>query len=61
MPEERKKTPVKDIFVIKEGTGDKKYWRNVGCAFVNDDGSINLKLYMFPGLSLQARDRQEKP
>jgi hypothetical protein len=57
---EKKRTPVKDIFVIEEGTGDKKYWRNVGVAFVNNDGSINLKLYMFPNLSLQVRDRQEK-
>lgn len=50
---------VKDVLVIEED-GDKTYWRNVGVAFVNKDGSLNLKLYMLPGLKLQIRDRKDK-
>jgi len=50
---------VKDVFVI-EKDGDKTYWRNVGVAFVNKDDSLNVKLYMFPGLNLQIRERKEK-
>jgi hypothetical protein len=50
---------VKDVLVIEED-GDKTYWRNVGVAFVNKDGSLNVKLYMFPGLKLQIRERKEK-
>lgn len=50
---------VKDVLVIEED--DKKtYWRNVGVAFVNKDGSLNVKLYMLPGLKLQIRDQKQK-
>lgn len=49
-----------DVLVIEEGSDEKRYWRNVGVGFENKDGSVNLKLYMFPGLSLQMREREEK-
>lgn len=41
------------IYAIEDNGGDKKYWREVGCGFENEDGSYNLKLYMSPGLNLQ--------
>jgi hypothetical protein len=37
MPEDKKEIPVKDIFVIEEGAGDKRFWRNVGVAFLNGE------------------------
>jgi hypothetical protein len=37
--------------------GDKKYWNRVGVAFVNSDGSINVKLESLPVAGeLQIRD-----
>lgn len=50
----------KEIFVIHQGEGDKNYWHRCGVAFVNKDGSVNLKLDLFPGLNLQMRDVEEK-
>lgn len=46
--------------------GQKDYWNPVGIGFdPNQDGSINLRLHMFPGLQLQIRenkpDAQEQP
>lgn len=35
-------------YVIAEGKDDKKYWREIGVAFENQDGSINVKLDAFP-------------
>lgn len=48
----------KEVFVIQKN-GDKSYWHRCGIAFVNKDGSINLKLDLFPGVDLQVRDRKE--
>lgn len=48
--------PIKDVFVI-EHDGDRDFWRQVGVAFVNKDGSLSLKLYMMPQLRMQIRDR----
>jgi len=48
---------VKEVFVI-EKNGDKSYWHRCGVAFVNKDGSLNLKLDLFPGVQLQVRDRK---
>ena len=50
----------KDVFVINESNG-KTYWNKCGRAFVNKDGSINVKLDLFPGVQLQVRDQKEKP
>lgn len=47
------KKPYK-VFVIQQN-GDKKFWKEVGVGWLNSDNSINLDLYMFPGLNLQLR------
>lgn len=38
---------VKFVYVIT-GKGDRKYWTKVGVAFVNRDGSLNVKLHSLP-------------
>ena len=48
----------KYVFVI-EKKGDKSYWHRAGVAFENKDGSLNLKLHLFPDLRLQVRDRKK--
>jgi hypothetical protein len=55
-----RKLPVKDVFIIEEGADGKKYWHVAGVAFVNGDGSINLKLHLFPNVQMQIRDRKER-
>lgn len=37
----------KDAFVIT-GEGENKFWNKIGVAFVNSDGSINVKLAALP-------------
>lgn len=49
----------KEIFVIQQD-GDKSYFHRCGVGFVNRDGSINMKLDLFPGVQLQVRDPKEK-
>lgn len=49
----------KDVFVIREA-GDKKYWTRCGVAFLNKDGSLNIRLDLFPNVALQIRDRKPK-
>lgn len=58
MPDE--KQPL-SVYAIETTASDKKYWREVGIAFRNSDGSINVKLYMLPLLQLQIRERKQKP
>ncbi len=48
----------KDVFVINESNG-KKFWNRCGQAYVNSDGSVNVRLDMFPNIQLQIRDRKE--
>jgi hypothetical protein len=48
------------VFAIEDNGGDRKYWREVGVAFRNQDGSLNLKLYMLPLLKLQIREQSKK-
>jgi hypothetical protein len=48
----------KDVFVI-EKNGEKSYFNRCGVAFVNKDGSLNVKLDLFPGVQLQIRDHKE--
>jgi hypothetical protein len=57
-PQQGEKQVVKDVFVIEVAKG-KSYWHNVGVGFVNKDGSLSLKLHLFPQLYLQVRDRKE--
>lgn len=51
-----------EVFVIQPDGKDeeKKYWHRCGVAFENKDGSLNLKLDLFPGVQLQVREKQEK-
>jgi hypothetical protein len=49
----------RDVFVIQK-TGDKSFWHRAGVAFENKDGSLNLKLDLFPNVDLQIRERKEK-
>ena len=47
---------MKIVYVITERNGS-KYWNRVGAAFVNSDGSINVKLDAIPvNGELQLRD-----
>jgi hypothetical protein len=48
----------KDVYVIEKGK-DKSYWHLAGVAFVNADGSLNLKLHILPETQFQVRDRKE--
>ena len=42
--------------------GEKKYWNRIGVAFVNSDGSINVKLETLPITGeFQIRDYQLNP
>lgn len=47
---------VKVVYVITE-RGGKNYWNRIGVAFVNHDGSLNVKLEAMPvNGELQIRD-----
>lgn len=48
----------KDVFVIRK-VGSKTYWNRAGQAFVNRDGSVNVRLDLLPNVDLQIRDRKE--
>jgi hypothetical protein len=56
---------VKDILLIREyarkdGTKGSE-WCKCGVAFdPNKDGSVNITLYMFPGVTFQIRDQRKK-
>ena len=53
----------KDVFTITETKNDSKknFWTNIGVAFVNKDGSINVILNAFPvSGKLQIRDRKSQ-
>ena len=47
-----------EVFVIQPNPNDSKksFWHRCGVAFTNRDGSINLKLDLFPNLQLQIRE-----
>jgi hypothetical protein len=49
----------KDVFVIRK-VGSKTYWNRAGQAFVNRDGSVNVRLDLLPGVDLQIRDPKPK-
>ena len=42
-----------------EGTEQKTYFNRAGVAFDNRDGSVNVKLDMFPDLTFQIREPRE--
>jgi hypothetical protein len=47
-----------DVFVIQPNPNErgKSFWNRCGVAFVNKDGSINLKLDLFPNVQMQIRE-----
>jgi hypothetical protein len=47
----------KEVFVIDKN-GDKSFWHRCGVAFVNRDGSLNLKLDLFSNVQIQIRDKK---
>lgn len=50
---------MKFAYVITQ-RGDKSFWTRIGVAFVNRDGSINVKLEAFPvNGELQLRDQRD--
>ena len=48
---------------VCKGTGkdQKTYFNRAGVAFENRDGSLNVKLDLFPGLTFQIRDQEPAP
>lgn len=42
-----------------EGKDQKTYFNRAGVAFENSDGSLNVKLDMFPQLTFQVREPKE--
>jgi hypothetical protein len=49
----------KDVFVIRKA-GSKSFWHRCGTAFVNRDGSVNVKLDLLPNVDLQIRDPKQR-
>jgi hypothetical protein len=47
--------------IVKQGKGkdERTYWNRAGAAFENRDGSINVKLDMFPGVNFQIREPKQ--
>jgi len=45
----------KILYLLVE-TNDKTYWNRAGVGFLNNDGSFNVKIDMFPGLTFNLRD-----
>jgi hypothetical protein len=69
MTKEKKKNGVLHIFGIEkrdsrtEAGETFNIWTRIGTAFVNDDGSMNLKLSYVPvgpGITIQVRKPEEK-
>ena len=56
------KTP-KVVYLLvenkKEGSDAKTYFNRAGVAFENRDGSLNLRLDMFPSLTFQVREPKD--
>jgi len=56
-------TKHKTVFLLVrgkgEGTDSKTYFNRAGVAFENRDGSLNVKLDIFPAVTFQIRDNPE--
>jgi hypothetical protein len=46
----------KVLYHIVKGNGRKSSWRKFGAGFVNQDGSMNVIIDLFPGQHFQLRD-----
>jgi hypothetical protein len=55
MADQPKRPPVKTLYLLVK-QGDRTYFNRAGVGFVNRDGSINIKIDMFPDVSFQLRD-----
>lgn len=53
------KPPMKILYLLTKN-GDRTFWNRAGVSFVNNDGSINVKIDMFPEVSFQLRDHEPK-
>ena len=50
----------KVVYTIREASGDRKFWRPIGAAFENKDGSLNVVLDSLPiDGKLHIRDARE--
>jgi hypothetical protein len=58
-----RKSKVVFLLVPGKGTGkdQKTYFNRAGVAFENRDGSLNVKLDLFPGLTFQIREQEPPP
>ena len=52
--------PLKVYAIEKNAGTEKNYWHEIGIAWRNRDGSLNLKLYMMPLLSLNIREDEPR-
>lgn len=51
----------KAVYTIIKREGKENFWQRIGAAFVNKDGSLNVKLNSFPlNGELHIRDEKEK-
>ncbi|MFP5261004.1 MAG: hypothetical protein ACLGJB_03760 [Blastocatellia bacterium] len=46
----------KVLYHIVKGNGRKSSWRKFGAGFINQDGSMNIIIDLFPGQHFQLRD-----
>jgi hypothetical protein len=61
MPQDANARSHKAVYTVVEGKDDKSYWRQLGVAFVNRDGSINVLLDALPvNGRLQIRDAEPR-
>lgn len=49
----------KVVYLLVPGKDDKTYFNRAGVAFENSDGSLNVKLDMFPALTFQVREPKD--
>ena len=49
----------KVVYLLVPGKDDRTYFNRAGVAFENRDGSLNVKLDMFPALTFQVREPNE--
>lgn len=52
----------KNVFVVHppRKKGDDSQWRKCGVCFVNEDGSLSLRLDVLPDTNFQIRDPKER-
>jgi hypothetical protein len=48
----------KTVYLLVE-VGEKTFWNRAGVAFENQDGSLNMKLDLFPDVTFNIRDAKD--